>query len=260
MKSTYQNLDNVMSIGNIDLQREVDSWKVPTVEKISQELYDLIQVKDPLKIYVISDSNDGRIYFGDHLIPKEQTSSKYVIGIDKVTNEYVLYMNLVDEHSDHLIPISRYSDPQDAFDAMNMCSNAGSHERINLALFTSICAFIDEYITIHDLILGIISLLGFKNDPRLQTVIEVSLSFGANQNKSDLPSIFKEELPFMQERYSNNLFKLYGMIYNVIVKYDFFKDKEYHRDVENIDLTKPIADIIYVSKCALGATNTGTIA
>lgn len=252
MKSNNQNLDHVLSVNNIDLQREVDSWKVPTVKKITQDLYDLIQVKDPLTIYVIDGANDGRIYLGEHLIPKQQTSTNYLVGINQATKEYVLYMNLIDNYQDCLIPISRYKNPDDAFDAMTMCMNAGSHQTINLALFTSIAAFIDGYITVNDLILGIISLLGFRNDPRLQTIMEVSISFGVNQNKSDLPALFREELPSMAKRYDNNLFDLYAKIYNIIVKYNFFKDKKYHIGTENIDLTDPISDIVRASETIIG--------
>lgn len=247
MNSTDHNLNNPLLVGTLRINNEVSSWKSPTVEHISQEMYDRLQVKDPLKIYVIADSKDGRIYLGDARIPNDRVSSKYFVGIDKTTREYVLYMNIHNGALDKLIPISRYDNPLTAFDALSLCSNAGSHQDINLALFTAIAAYIDKLTNVNDLVLGAMSLFGYKNDPRLQHLVEFVLSYGGAHSKDKLPHILLDVLETdikFAPNSVNPLFKIYLDVYKVIEKYNFFGANEYHQGVDKLDLDKPIADII----------------
>lgn len=247
MNSTDHNLNNPLLVDTLKINNEVSSWKSPTVECISQEMYDLLQVKDPLKIYVITDSKDGRIYLGDTIVPNDRVSSKYFVGIDNASKEYVLYMNIHNGALDKLVPISRYDNPLTAFDALSLCSNAGSHQDVNLALFTTIAAFIDKLTNINDLVLGAMSLFGYKNDPRLQHLIEFVLSYGGAHSKDELPPILLDALE-SDINYAPNsvnpLFKIYIDVYKVIEKYNFFRSKEYHQGIDKLDLDKPIADII----------------
>lgn len=254
MESTDQNLNEPLRVGDIDLQKEVDSWRSAIVQVINQEVYDLMNYHDPLTIYVIHDAIDGRIYLGDHLIQKDSISSKYLVGIDNTNMQYVLYMNIVERHMDRLIPICRYNDPEAAFNAMLMATNAGSVDKIVLSLYSVIAAYIDGNVSIHDFIMGIISFGGYKNDPRLQMVIDIATNFGVHQCREDLPVIFKEELSELDDRYDNGMFSIYSNIYNTIVKYNFFKDDKYHNGFERLDLNQPITDIIKV----LGFSSTST--
>lgn len=243
MNSTDHNLNNPLLIDGIDLSREVSSWKSPTVELITQEMYDLLQVKDPLKIYVISDSNDARMYLGDARIPNDRASSKYFVGIDKNTREYLLYMNIPKGSFDMMVPISRYHDPKEAFDALSLYSNAGSHQNIELALYVTIAAFIDSLTNVNDVVIGIMSFLGYKNDPRLQHLIELALSYGAAHSKYDVSPELLDRLT-SESSYGNPLFNIYLKIYKTLEKYNFFKDDKYHQGLDKLDLSKPIADII----------------
>lgn len=243
MKSTDQNLNNPLRIGDIDLLREAESWRNPTVQLITQEEYDLLQTKDPLTIYVIHGSNPHRMYLGDCMIHEDSRSCKYLVGMDE-SKAYVLYMSIRDNGIDKIVPISRYKNPQDAIDAMNMCHNAGSHQKTNMVLFNSIAAFIDNHISVNDLVIGVLCIFGYERDPRLQNIIEVAISFGVKSSKLDIPVIFREELPSMGDRYENSLFDLYSDVYNIIVKYDFFKDERYHNSCDKLDLSSPIYDIM----------------
>lgn len=250
MKSTDTNLNNPCSIDNIDLHKTVSSLEFPNVVVTTQDLYDLMQVKDPLTIYVISDGKDRRIYYGETILSKANVDCKYLIGIDD-KREYVLYMNIAEGYYDRLIPISRYKDPQDAVNALIISNNIGSTEKVDMQLYNSISAFIDGSVNVHDFIVGVLCIFGFKNDPRLSVVIDIGIGFGANHSSLDLPVIFREELPTLADRYNNNLFKLYSDIFNVVVKYDFFKDEKYHIGIQHLNLSSAISDFrnVYISSC-----------
>lgn len=244
MYSTDHNINNPLSINGIDLSKKVESWRSPTIQIVSQEMYDLLQIKDPLTIYVIHGDKEGRMYFGEHLIQKDTVSSKYFIGIDNERHEYVLYMNIRDSGKDKLVPISRYDNPITAFDALTLCSNSGSHQNTALSLFSVIASFIDGLTNVNDLVLGSICLFGYKNDPRLQHLIEIALSYGAVHAKYEVSSELLGRLANEPAQGGNPLFRIYLDVYKTIEKYNFFRDDMYHQGVDKLDLSEPIADII----------------
>lgn len=249
MKSTDYNLNDPFAIDSIHLQRTLDSSHYPNIEHVDQNFYDLIQVKDPNTVYIINDSTDGRVYYGDILILKERNDVSYLIGTDKNGN-YVLYMNSVVGFNDKLIEICKYKDPQDAINSLNLFNNAGSHQPINLKIYSTIIPYIDNNISINDLILGIIVIFGFKNDPRFQYLIETSRQYILEVNgkiDKDLPPLWREELRHFKDRYPDSLFTYYSNIYDIMVKYNFFKDERYNLDInEHPDLSDVINDIIKV--------------
>lgn len=247
MKSTDYNLNDPFVIDSINLQRTLDSRHYPNIEHVNQNFYDLIQIKDPNTVYVINDATDGRIYYGDILIPKERNDVSYLIGNDKKGN-YVLYMNRVVGFNDKLIEICKYKDPQDAINNLNLFNNSGSHQPMNLKIYTTIISYLNDNISINDMILGIIVIFGFKNDPRLQYLIETSRRYIMEVNgkiDKDLPPLWREELRHFKDRYPDSLFIYYSDLYDIIVKYNFFKDDKYNLNVnEHPDLSDVINEII----------------
>ena len=244
MKSTDHNLNNPLRIGTIDLMREVENWTLPNVSPVSQDFYDLLQTKDPNTIYIIKDSKDGRMYFGDHLILKNKTILNYVLGIDNTSNaKYVLYMNQIYNFQDNLIEIARFEDPQIAINTLNLYNNIGSHNSIEIKLYNLLIMYIDESISLHNLITSILCVFGYSNDPRLQQVIETAITYQQNNTKL-FNELFIHVLGNYAKTSANELYKFYNDLYNIILKYNFFKDKKYHCSLENLDLSNIISEII----------------
>lgn len=251
MRSTDTNLNNPLQIDNIDLQREIESWNHVTIEIIDQNLYDLKEKHDPFVMYVIKDSKDNRMYLGDLLIPNSYSESTYLISFDNNMNQYVLNLNIKERFQNFIVPISKYINAQDAIDAMKLSMNAGSHEKINLSIYTLLSAFIDDKIMLHQLIVGLISLFGYKNDPRLQQLNQTAISYGVLQHISiknkDLPSMYIEDLPKFSNQYNNSLFDIYNDLYNVIIKHGITNKEKYHNvSINDLDLKDPIKDIINI--------------
>lgn len=246
MNSTDHNINNPLCIDGIDLMQTADAWKTPSIKLISQDEYDMLRVHDPLTIYMIREAKDRRIYLGDVLIKHSPNGVKYFLGIDDRSHEYVLYVNIIQKHSDHMIPLCRYRDPQMAFAALNMYSNVGSHEKLELSLYSTICAFLDKIIPLHDLIVGTMCLFGYNSDPRVQMLTDVAISYGVKSYRDDLPQLFREDLPQMSTQFNNPLFDVYSELFNVFIKYDMFRDKKYHEGFDKLDLKDPIKDILGV--------------
>lgn len=254
MRSTDTNLNNPLQIDNIDLQREVESWKCVKVEIVEQDFYDLMGKHDPFVMYVISDSKDQRMYLGDLLITNNESESSYFISFDNNINKYVLNVNVKKNYQNFLVPISKYDKAQDAIDAMKLSMNAGSHEKLNLTIYSLLAAFIDEKTTLHNLIIGLISLFGYKNDIRLQDINQVAISYGVLQYNTDrdLPRVFKEDLPLFSNQYNNSIFDIYNDLYNIIIKHDMIKKNKYHNiSINDLDLSSPIKDILEIFQKSL---------
>lgn len=248
MNSTDHNINNPLCIDGIDLMQTAESWTTPSIKITTQEEYDRLRVHDPLTIYMIHEAKDKRVYLGDVLINHSHSHNgiKYFVGIDDSSYEWILYINIIHGHSDRMIPLCRYKDPQMALNALSMYSNVGSHEKLEVSLYSAICAFLDKMIPLHDLIIGSLCLVGYKSDPRIQMIADVAVSYGVMSYNDDLPQLFREDLPNMSSQFDNPLFDVYADLFNVFVKYNMFRDKKYHEGFDRLDLKNPIKDIIGV--------------
>lgn len=241
MKSTDMNINNPLSVNCIDMQREVDYQKTPKIEFITAFLYDRLVSKDPMTIYVISEPGDERMYLGDILIEEQKTSCKYLMGIDNDTHEYIILMNINQPNGNRLIPISRYTDINTAINELLKYNNVKSHQKDSLSIYTTISAYIDKFIDINDLIISIIAMYGYKNDPRLQKLITVYNNFHRN-NDPQMSNLFISHIQSFADPYNNKLFYYYKGLYEVIEKYEFFKDDKYHHG-ELPNLSSAVKDI-----------------
>lgn len=247
MKSTDHNLNNPTKVNVIELLREISSLSTPNIEIVSQKFYDLIQIKEPNTLYFINDSNPPRIYFGEILISNDKCEGKYFITTGNRINEYDLYLKEEIYGNDKLIKICKYDDPQKAIDALNLYNNIGSHDKISISLYNILINYIDKDISLNDLLLGIFTIFGFKEDPRLQELIQLTFTYEQNSNdKTDISPMLRCEIRNFRDKYPLSLYRIYSNLYDIIVKYYFFKDEKYHSDVNFINLSEIIKDIINV--------------
>lgn len=234
------NLVNPMSVNELNIKNEIPCSILNPITILTQEEYDLIQLKDSTIMYVISNSNDNRYYVGDMLIINDSIKSTYLIGPGDIYGEYTLYVNMKTRLYDKLVPISKYDNAQKAINELNRCSKVGLHTNLALQIYNIFNRFIDNDLSINETILGIISLFGFRDDIRLQEVIQITIINKANVSHKDIPSYFKQEL--VKLRISKNpLFKFYSDLYNLISLYNFFKGKEFQKiNDEELNLSEII--------------------
>lgn len=241
MRSTDHNLNNPLRVDDIELQHAVESWRTPTVKHVSQLFYDRLHVKDPNTIYVI----DGtvKMYYGEHLIEKEKTGVKYLLGIDNTTDDrFVLYCNEVNGYHDNLIEIARFKDPQVAINILNAYSNTKYHiNNIRGNIHGMIIRYVDEDISLSDLIIGIITAYGYQNDTRLQELVQTVITY--HQTKVHIfDSFFVYMFASASENPYNDLFKIFNDLYNVILKYNFFAELK-DKAIALEDISKPLAEM-----------------
>lgn len=250
MYSTQNNLTNPTKVDLITLVREVESVENPTVVACTQRFYDLLKTRDPHTLYIITDTDQIKMYIGDCVVLKEaKVSSEYVIGFDKEHPEqYILYHTQYVKDHRYLQAICRYDDPKKAIEAMHIYSASGYHSAIHLKLYEMILQYIDRQIPLHQLLIGIFVVFNFKDNPMfnsLVTTINTYLCYESNlQQNPDLPINFKEELSRLKEVKICPLMREYNELYNIIFKYNFFKGEKYDMNQHDIiDLAEPIEEI-----------------
>lgn len=224
-------IHNEMSINKIDENFE----PLSTTIALTEEEYVLIANKCPKTIYIIKES--GTVYMGDTLVGDlKRYIPKYLMTLSvEPPLEYIIYFNQKSSSdkwyvNDNLIEIQRYNDPQECLEQLHLFNRAGSHELTSIQLYNILVNYIDKNIHIHDLLIGLISLFGYKNDPRLQEVIQVCISHGTQHSTESFPVLFLEELSTLKDSSSNHLFKIYSDLYDVLLTYNFFKDRKFQKD------------------------------
>lgn len=248
MKSTNYNMNNPMKVDTLDLQKTVDSNLFTTVESISRERYDLLNPKDPYTLYIVENESGNKpvMYLGEILYDSSNYKSitpAYLIGPSlEHYGDYNIYKNIqFSINENHLIEVASFNNIEDAIKCMYLYNNIGSHSSLAVSIYTIIKSYIDKLISIHELIIGIISEFGFKDHPLLQQVIQIAVSYGALQDHEDLPLLFREELPNMKNSFNNFLLNFYSDLYDLVVRCNFFKDKRYHQ--EQVCLANEIFEI-----------------
>lgn len=252
MKSTDHNINNPLKTLDIELQRTIDAWKMPSVVGImSKEEYDLIAIHDPTHIYIVR-TEDGKtqLYLGDSLIEPPKVNNKYYMGLNDRA-EYVVYMDQnagTGEYfsgTQNLVPICAYDNPQVAMDQLVKFNKVGSHLNRDFSLYTMIKNYIEKTISTHELIIGIMVEFNYQEDCRLQNIIEFAVGHNAHKCAWEFPAFYSYQIKEMKENKPESLFVLYSNLYDLIVKYNFFKDKKY-QDLDNLTLSDEISDITKV--------------
>lgn len=250
MNSTDHSLNNPTRVDPIQLLQQVDAMKFMNVEGVTQDFYDRMETPDPHVCYVITDQ-PGKMYYGSIPIKSEKNKTKYVIG-QEWKDEWILYAHEVINWEEHLIEICRYDDPQKAINALEMCNRVGSHSALNIQIYNILIQYISKAISINSAILGIMSILGYKDDPHLQSVIQTAYSYHVFEEQKvntskvpvDLPAPFKDVINQKAQLDKDSLYSLYARIYDVFIKNALFKDESLLDDMTLANLNEPIEDIL----------------
>ena len=224
MDSTNHNLENPCRVDILQIVKDVESWDFPTIKRVTQEFYDLMKKHDPLVIYSITNSPDMRVYYGDHLVLKTSIRKQRYFMTILDDGSYSISLNQVNGHNDNLIEICRFDDPQKAIDTLSIFNNVGGHGQKYLHLVSLIRSFCFDDISCHDLIIGIMSEFGYKDDPRLQQVIQSAHIYGATNEHRYLPDKFISFLADMivtDQNGNHGLYKMYSEIYGILLATNF---------------------------------------
>ena len=215
---------------------------------VTQEFYDLLQTKDPFTIYVIEHSWPVKMYHGDVLITNDVDAVSYVMGPSTTYGEYIIYLWRRVNGVDNLIEICRYNDAQKAIDNLNKYNHIGSHGELENSVYEILNSYIDEEISIHEMIMSIIALFGFKDDPRFNDLNSKFMPYGMINNNPyrDIPVIAVEMIKRKAESDPNSLFKYYWGIYNRVFVFNFFKGDKYHKYIDMRDLSTEVREICSV--------------
>jgi hypothetical protein len=146
-----------------------------------------------------------------------------------------------------LIEIIRFDNPQHAVDALIKFNRIGSHTSTSLQLYNIISSYIQKNITLHDLLIGILSICGYRDDYRMQDLIRICVVFGATKGRT-FNVVFRDELTKWKviTHVNEHLMKLYAKLYDVICIYNNFKGKEFKVDPEELKLGNVIMSIYSV--------------
>lgn len=208
------------------------------VHHINQDEYDMHSTHDPSTVYVIMDSPTDKMYIGDYEIPKEAHSRQYLMSYNDKENVYKIYLNLISNYRDNLVPVAKYKDVNDAIKALHAYKSVGYHTKAAAATYQAIANYIDEIYGINEAIISIISAFGYRDDPRMQYLNEAAISYGVTNKDRDLPQYYRAALHNLKDRKPDSVIVTYSDIYDVFVKYNFFKE------INSENLSDPVNDII----------------
>ena len=78
----------------------------------------------------------------------------------------------------------------------------------------------------------------------IQEVIQTGITYGCTHHDIDLPIHYRDMLPVLRDHAKNFLVKKYANLYDLIVKWNFFKDEKFKDAQSGIDLSKEVREII----------------
>lgn len=248
MRSTDHNLNNPMEAKSVDIYPVVDFTKLSEIIRLTQEEYDLIGIKDPTIIYIIKDSPIHEVRYGEIVVCDKKVENIYLLGPANSFGEYTLYLNETDGVNDKLIKICQYPNPQDAINALNKFNKVGSHNKINVQISTIIIQYITNDISIHDMLVAIISLFGYRDSTKLQSLMGILQTYIIPSRCKDLPTLLRNDIKSLRTRYGDVVPPLtfYSDLYDLIVSYKFFSTKEFKKDPDEIDLSKVINKVVNI--------------
>ncbi len=254
MTSTDQNLNHPNQVDTIQLMRIVESIKYMQLQPVTQDFYDRIAEPDPHTCYVITDAEDGRMYYGKTMIIPSKLGPRYFLSQDR-ESEYILYVNdrSYNRSGDHLLEVCRFDDVNKALETMRLYNRVGSHASNNLQIYKTLINYINEELSIDEAILSVLVIMGYKEQPEFQSVVQflVATNAGTYLNgdhqprwRENLTPICSEELKRRAKVYPGTLYEFYNSVYEIFVKYNFFKSKVYKDEPTLANLSDPIDDII----------------
>lgn len=264
MRSTDHNLNNPMSVDPIQLEPQYDALEMLQVCHMPKHLYDQLAIKDPYTLYIVTDLQTGAVsqYYGENLIPHTKQTPQYLMALNE-QGEYVIYQNERDERypfKDCLIDICRHDNPQDAINVLRMFNKVGSHHLANISIYRLLVSYIKKDISINDFIIGVLGVYGYRDHPKLQQVIQTTYSYGVMEGQidpqdkdrgygkyqMDIPVLLRNEIGELARAYPESLYPYYSAIYDVIIKYDFFRHPDYQSDPDNANLSEAVTELFHI--------------
>ena len=221
------------------IQIDVDKIKPLMTEYVTREFYDKMEQHDPGTVYIITDESPVRVYQGDVLIPLSNSyKPKYFMTITD-DGEYAVYEALWQEDgSAYLYEIERYDDPQKALNSIKNYQSFGPKDSLYNMIYITLMEYISKENGLNETIIHIMAQMGYRDDIRLQNIIDAYTSFGGKMIDRDVPLLFANWIK--AKRDPATLTKLYADIYEVFLLYDFFKGKTY----KSKDLEEPVQRIV----------------
>lgn len=268
MKSTDNNINNPLKVNTVDLLRKVESWEFTKVLYVPEWKYRDMNQHDPHTIYIITDKHNGDVYYGDLLVTANGNNTpRYFLGIND-NDENVIYMHTNGcfmpffgkmhrtSLSRDFVEVARYENAQQAYNTLRVLNNVGDHDSRFIKLYNHIISYINKDISCHELVMFMINESYFRNIkdvPVYQNFLHILVLDGANNCQADISNLLKEDLgrwtsPNYYAPDDNNwemyvLMNMYSDLYNVVVEFNFFKDKRYHDASGDINLSVPIHKI-----------------
>lgn len=193
------------------------------VLRISKDEYDAIGKHDSRTVYIIDDGTERNIYVGDLKVPTVARSSRYLISYEN--NKYVLYLNLASNGHDNLCPIARYDNVDDAVSALHSTTINGSHDSIVNAIRDMVNMYANYELGLHECIMSIFTINQWNIDPRFQVLNDKAISYGVTSSQHDISESFRTMLHNIKSANRGSLDELYSDMYDIIVKYNWLKDK-----------------------------------
>lgn len=208
MFSSNNNLQDELAKSELELLREINTNDYVPTMNCTKKYYDNLQTKDPTQLYFTEDG----IFYGDLEVKSMNIDSKdlkYFLTYDG--NRYIIFYkynfickDCTKMHMSQLIKICEVSDSDKGIRLMNLFNQIGYHDKEYLMVYEMIDSFINKDIYINDFIIGLISMFGYKDDPRLQELINLGISYRANEATSEFSKEFRNELQFLKDECINN--------------------------------------------------------
>ena len=219
---------NDMAVDQLILNRET-----PRILSVTQEWYDLLHIKDPYTIYVITDAKDRRVYHGDVLVVDENKKPVYFLTITE--DEYQIYVNYRENYIDRLIHVGTYTDVNVALEDLARYNKIGSHTKWATQAHHITCLYIKKEISLQEFLIGMFSVFEYKDHPMVQALIAYAISMGVNMQSNEPCMELVEDLPHFKARHF--IFKMYSDLYDLLVLYNFFKGAKYNVKIKDLDIT-----------------------
>lgn len=218
MFSTHDNLNNPMKKDWLVLEPSVETWRTPPLVTLSQMEYNLMGTHDPLTYYhTLGADGKHHIYFGDHEMSVDKNSCKYLMGPTD-HDCYSIYLVLTNCGSSALFEIARFRDVQDAVKALVQW-NQNLYKPVPMEdICETIRNYKDDVISCNEFIISIISMFGYRSDPRLQDVINVMATYDDDPAyRRHLSAFAQSQIDHNRKNPKNRLFAKYAAIYDLMV-------------------------------------------
>lgn len=252
MFSTQDNLTNPNKVDWLTLQPVFQSWECPMIQPVTQAEYNLIAIHDPHTIYHITDSAKLKMYYGDHEVQGvsqlTRPDIRYVIGPMGRDGNYPILMLTNREGNHALVTICQTPSITDAARIIQQWNPMPMDLNImNRQLRGLLVQYIKRSINCNEFILGVLSMFQGGDHPDVQDVINAIRQWTQGVLlRCDLPAFALDALTLAKENSHNPMFRKYSDVYDVLVAFNYFKDRTYQAhyvDLELVDLEGPIKKI-----------------